>query len=105
MDHMNSEDTALKALLELLNALEAGVASARQIIREDVSDWDPEKIKWQETAGPSGPFQKSDDVNNPEFKVMLKDLQAHKGKMTKNGWFYWVFKNGATVGRKRLGSA
>jgi len=101
MDHMNSEDTSLKALLELLNALEAGVASARQIIKEAVLDWDPEKIKWQEATSPSGSFQKSDDVNNPEFKAMLKDLQAHNGKMTKNGWFYWVFKNGATVGRKK----
>jgi len=98
---MNSEDTALKALLELLNALEAGVASARQIIMEAVSDWDHERIKWQETTGPSEPFQKSDDANNPEFKAMLKDLQVHNGKMTKNGWFYWVFKNGATVGRKK----
>jgi hypothetical protein len=80
---MNSEDTALKALLELLNALEAGVSSARQIIMEAVSDWDPERIKWHETTGPSGPFQKSDDANNPEFKAMLKDLQAHNGKMTR----------------------
>jgi hypothetical protein len=95
------EDTALKALLELLNALEAGVASARQIIMEAVSDWDPERIKWHETTGPGGPFQKSDDANNPEFKAMLKDLQVHNGKMTRDGWFYWVFKNGATVGRKK----
>jgi len=98
---MNSEDTALKALLELLNALEAGVASARQIIMEAVSDWDPDKIKWEDAEGSSGQYQRSEDANNPEFKAMLKDLQAHNGKMTRDGWFYWVFKNGATVGRKK----
>jgi hypothetical protein len=32
---------------------------------------------------------------------MLKDLQAHNGKLTKEGWFYWVFQNGTTVGRKK----
>jgi hypothetical protein len=39
-------------------------------------------------------------VNNPEFKALLKELARHGGRLTRNGWFYWTFKNGATVGRK-----
>jgi len=95
------EDIASIALLEFLNALEAGIASARQIIKEAKIGWDPNQIKWEDAEGQSGPYQRSEDVNNPEFKAMLKDLQAHNGKLTKEGWFYWVFQNGTTVGRKK----
>jgi hypothetical protein len=31
---------------------------------------------------------------------MLKDLAEHKGKLTRDGLFYWTFQNGTTVGRK-----
>jgi len=95
------EDTAAIALLEFLNAVEAGIASARQIIKEAKIGWDPDQIKWENTEGSAGPYQRSEDINNPEFKAMLKDLQAHNGKLTKEGWFYWVFQNGTTVGRKK----
>jgi hypothetical protein len=99
------EDVASVALLEFLNAVEAGIASARQLIKEAKKEakigWDPEQIKWEEAQGMAGPYQRSEDVNNPEFKAMLKDLQAHDGKLTKEGWFFWVFQNGTTVGRKK----
>jgi len=97
------EELALTALLEFLNAVESGIAKARQIIKEAKLGWDPEQIKWEDAEGQSGQYQKSEDFNNPEFKAMLKDLQAHKGKLTRNGYFYWIFKNGSTVGRKRRG--
>ena len=64
--------------------------------------WDPGKIPWIDAAGGKGPYQKSEDINNPEFKAILKDLGAHKGKLYKNGLFYWAFPSGATVGRKRV---
>jgi hypothetical protein len=95
------EDVASVALSEFLNAVEAGIASARQLIKEAKTGWDPEQIKWEEAQGTAGPYQRSEDVNNPEFKAMLKDLQAHDGKLTKEGWFFWVFQNGTTVGRKK----
>jgi hypothetical protein len=50
-------------------------------------------------------YERSEDKNNPEFKAMLKDLAAHNGKMTKETFFYWVFENGATVGRKKKAAA
>ena len=97
---MSGDDLAVKALLELINAIEAGAASARQIIREAKVGWDPDKIRWTEATGPSGAYQKSNDKENSDFRAMLKDLEAHGGKMTRDGWFYWTFKNG-TVGRKQ----
>jgi hypothetical protein len=62
--------------------------------------WDPGKVKWTEEEGFKGKYEKSEDVNNPDFKAMLKDLHEHKGRMSHNGYFYWVFSNGSTVGRK-----
>ena len=70
---------------------------------EEKPSWDPEKIKWTQAEGSSGPYEKSDDVNSLDFKAMLKDLAAHKGRLTRDGMFYWVFQNGTTVGRKKRG--
>jgi hypothetical protein len=71
------------------------------ITTEEKPSWDPGKVKWTEEEGFKGKYEKSEDVNNPDFKAMLKDLQEHKGRMSHQGYFYWVFTNGATVGRKK----
>ncbi|MCR8488937.1 MAG: hypothetical protein NDP23_05245 [Crenarchaeota archaeon] len=101
IEKQENEDLALVALLEFLDAVEAGVSAAKQRIKEAKISWNPDQIKWENAEGSSGQYQKSEDFNNPEFKAMLKDLQAHGGKLTRNGYFYWVFKNGSTVGRKK----
>ncbi len=61
--------------------------------------WNPDKIAWHQAQGSSGPYERSEDVNSLEFKAMLKDLAEHKGKLNRDGRFYWVFNNGVTVGR------
>jgi len=66
-----------------------------------VSSWNPDKISWLKVQGAKGLFERSEDRDNPEFKLLLKDLANHNGKLTRDGYFYWTFKNGATVGRKR----
>ena len=64
-------------------------------------NWDPNAIKWENAEGFKGEYERSEDVNNSEFKAMLKDLAQHGGKLTRDGHFYWVFKNGSVVGRKK----
>ncbi len=64
-----------------------------------VWNWSPDKIKWTQDTGFKGPYEKSDDANNVEFKAMLKDLQDHQGKLNRDGRFYWAFNDGKTVGR------
>lgn len=64
--------------------------------------WDPSKIKWEKAEGTKGEYERSEDINNLEFKAMLKDLAAHKGRLYRNGLFYWTFPTGATVGRKQV---
>jgi len=102
----------LEDFCDFLDGLEASIIKMKQQIAKLVGvaeekpkfSWNPDKIKWEKAQGPSGEFERSDDVNNPEFKAMLKDLAQHNGKLTRNGVFYWVFKNGSTVGRKRRGA-
>lgn len=96
------------AIFELVDAIEAGIASFKKRLSEkkgiaETLSWNPEKIKWEAAEGQSGPYERSEDVDNPEFKAMLMDLAKHKGRLTRNGWFYWTFKNGSTVGRKKRG--
>ncbi len=107
---MNIEDFEifLEDFCDFLDGLEASVIRMKQQIAKLVGveekskfSWNPDKIKWEKAQGSKGEFERSEDVNNPEFKALLKDLANHNGKLTRNGWFYWTFKNGSTVGRKK----
>jgi hypothetical protein len=104
-----TEEKALEILSNLADALEAAAINVKHQIAEITEAqenlWSMEKIAWTKTEGSSGPYEKSEDVNNPHFKAMLTDLEAHKGKMTKGGFFIWVFENGSSVGRKRRETA
>jgi len=64
------------------------------------SSWDPSKIKWTQEEGAKGPFEKSEDLNSLDFKNLIKDLNAQKGKLYRDGYFYWLYQSGSTVGRK-----
>jgi hypothetical protein len=88
---------------EFLNATEVGIATAKRLISKakGVETWDANKIKWEQAEGSSGPYERSEDFNNTEFKEMLKHLAAHGGKMVCEGDFYWLFRNGSVVGRKK----
>ena len=101
------EDLALLALTDLLNGVEAGIESARQRIKEvkieEKPSWNPNEITWTKAMGTKGEYERSEDINNLQFKVMLKDLASHGGRMNHEGFFYWVFKNGNVVGRKPRG--
>ncbi len=43
----------------------------------EVSSWDPSKIKWQPAQGTSGPYEKSSDVDCPDFKELLARATPH----------------------------
>jgi hypothetical protein len=107
---MNLEDfeVFLEDFCDFLDSLEASVVKMKMQIAKLVGvtekqkwNWNPDIIKWVKAEGSKGEFEKSEDFNNPEFKKMLKDLAEHDGKLTRDGVFYWVFKNGSTVGRKK----
>ena len=95
-------DKTILAITAFANAMEAATVSLRENLKglSRFPEWDPAQIAWIQTEGPSGPYERSEDVNNLEFKAMLKDLAAHNGKMRRGPYFYWTFQNGHTVGRK-----
>ena len=107
---MSEEDFEifLEDFLDMLNGMEASIANMKQQIAKLVGvaeekpkfSWDPDRIKWEKAEGCKGDYERSEDVNSLDFKELLKDLAQHKGKLTRDGWFYWTFKNGSTVGRK-----
>jgi len=87
--------TGLNAILtELAGVGEAETAEAQ-------APWNPSLIVWTEAEGPSGKYERSEDLNNRDFKSMIKDLADHNGKLTRGDFFYWLFVNGTTVGRKK----
>jgi len=67
--------------------------------------WDPSKIKWIETEGTKGSYQRSEDVNSLDFKELMKDLEAHRGKLSRKendgAYFYWKFEKSPIIGRKK----
>lgn len=93
-------------LVKLRDAAQMMADAANEYIerlapKDEKHDWDALKIRWTQAEGSKGPYERSEDVNNLEFKAMLKDLASHSGKMQRNGYFYWTFQNGSTIGRKR----
>lgn len=93
----------LFAITDYANAIEAAIVNLRENLKEltKFPEWDPDQIAWTQAEGPSGPYEHAEDVDNLEFKAMLKDLAAHNGKMRRGPYFYWTFQNGHTVGRKK----
>lgn len=101
----NSETVDFYELLAKLRDFHSGIADAldkyvQTKVKAVVAEPDPEKLVWVNSEGPKGPFQFSNDAENPEYKALRKDLEDHKGTLTRSGLFYWVFTNGSTIGRK-----
>jgi len=62
--------------------------------------FDASKIAWEKRQGAKGEFEVSEDFNNLEHKALLKFLAEAGGCINSEGYFYWVYKNGSTIGRK-----
>jgi hypothetical protein len=111
------EDLALEILTDFFNAVEAGIAQAKQRIKEaklgseQKPSWDSGRIKWVEAQGTSGPYQRypgegQKAESTEDYRNMLADLKAHGGKLSRKEsdgatWFYWLFQDASTVGRKQ----
>jgi len=103
-----SEEEDLKIfaedMLDFLNAMESACVKLKMQIDKLLGPepgWDPSKIKWTEAEGIKGKYERSEDVNSLDFKALLKDLEAHNGKLTRDGFFYWKFSKSGVIGRKK----
>jgi len=65
--------------------------------------YDIMKIVTRQTEGPSGVYLKAseeDNRNNPDYEALLEDLKQHDGKLTRQGYFCWLFDDNTTAGMK-----
>lgn len=64
--------------------------------------FNPDKIKWKDCKNEKGPFQISQDQADVEHQNLLNFLGYAGGHLNHQGWFYWVFPDLKTVGRKQI---
>jgi hypothetical protein len=118
-----SDNEDLKIFLEdfcdFLDSLEASIVKMKRQISKLVGsepeakansseklEWNPEGIKWRKAEGFRGeyeryPLEGEKAEASPDYKNLLEDLKKHGGRLTKNGYFYWMFEDSATIGRKK----
>ncbi len=98
------------ALADYANALESASQTLRDHLQElgpRVKDYDLGQLRWEEREGSSGPYQAATERGNLEppryghWQALVKDLRDHDGKLTKQGYFLWLFQDEKTVGRKK----
>ena len=99
------ETASAKMLSEVRNGLQTCVESIDEYLnflgKVVLNEWDPDSIQWIETEGSKGFYEKAEPQGSEDFIAMLRDLEAHSGKMTRDGYFYWIFQDQETVGRKK----
>jgi len=63
----------------------------------DFLKYDLEKIVWIKKSN----YEKAIEQDSHDFKALINDLEAHEGKLQRNGFFMWLFSDSKTVGRKK----
>jgi len=93
----------VNAIYEGLSFILGRIDEIEKAAAGHMDTWDPSKIKWVQDEGARGPYERADPqgLKNSDFDLMLKDLKAHNGRLTRDGFFYWVFEDQARVGRKQ----
>jgi hypothetical protein len=97
----NFEDF-LKSFVDALNSVVDALSKLRDEIGLIIgaTPYDINKIEWKPAEGSSGTYERAEDLDNPHFKALLRDVRRHGGKMSVGNFFVWSFKNGSVLGRK-----
>jgi hypothetical protein len=98
----------LDDMLTYLECQEAGIVQLRMQIKKVLGEVKPsaklpskvDAIKWEGAESPKGKFEVSHDYSNPEHKSLLAFLNTAGGVMSSEGYFYWIYPDGSTIGRK-----
>lgn len=101
---MSREDLALSALLDVLDACEAGIITAKRRIRDakvkDPKNLDSDKLNWTTKEGTKGAYeQTSKNVNNNStaFQELQKKTKEKGGFMQHQGYKFWFHKDDEDV--------
>jgi len=101
MSDLSLLEAQLKVIREGLEEMVERLRSLEGAIQKQDGEWDPSRIKWVKAEGAKGPYERADPQATKDYQNMLKDLKEHGGRLTRDGYFYWVFQDQATVGRKK----
>jgi len=106
---MSEFQAFLEAFKDYLDGTEAGIVKLQREIAQLADEKKPEakvplnpdKITWKDCRNEKGPFQISEDQTSQEHKTLLNFLKYGGGRVSHEGWFYWIFPDGKIVGRKQ----
>lgn len=61
-------------------------------------------LEWKKATGPKGEYEFCEESANLKFIALKRDLEAHFGKITSEGYFYFLMvkRNPPAIGRKRI---
>lgn len=71
--------------------------------KQEEPKYDLMKIVTEQVEGPSGIYLKvtaKNNPGNPDYEALIEDLKQHNGKLTKQGYFVWLFDDKETAGMK-----
>ncbi len=108
---MNEKDREIaEVLVDFATALESACVNLKRYVGdllnvEDRPVWDVDKIKWIKAQSGKGEYERADAEANKgvvDFDNLVADLKLHNGKLSRLGFFYWLFEQTETptVGRK-----
>jgi len=112
MSEKRSQESVNEAIIDFCNGLEALAVGLRRRIQKIPPPtsgsgsrrlwcWEPSRVGWEKVTGPRGEYQCASDPDSIEFQRLVEDLRGHGGKLVREGFFYWLFNDGKTVGRKK----
>lgn len=113
---MKDEQVALRALLEFLNAVEDGLASAKRVIGEakQVQGEFPEEpydaLVWTDGQGAKGQYQMASALNNTNsdlYRHLDAILRKNNGRFSDKSWkhYYWLGQEGDAIFRRMKSSS
>lgn len=98
----------LEGLVLLRDGLSMATDGIQKLIEAEEPkelNYDMAKIPWVKAEGPSGVYEKYPATDgkieaNKDYTALIKDLAEHNNKLTRDGYFIWLFRDGSTIGRK-----
>ena len=99
----------VEMLLRVRDGLQMAVDGLTEYLEKKApvnkASWNPESIKWCQAEGSKGPYERypaegQKAESTADYHNLLQDLKDHQGKLSHKGFFYWVFVDQATIGRK-----
>lgn len=98
------QELALEILLDFFSAVDAGISSARQRVKEakkvDTQNLNFDALPWEDKKGEKGPFQQTSEKANQNsdlWKALKAKLKEHQGFWQNQGFRYWFDMKQETI--------